>query len=149
MKRPRRHPRTPRCGLVRSRLDPGAKGTKDLLREFGDRLVCVRYRYDEVRGKRLKTAEIVVAEAPWKPRPTRIVFVDLKSWETALRARVMGAGGRWDRRKGLWKLAYDRVVRIGLSQRIRSAAPPEKLQILETKKLQPVEASPLKRPKSF
>jgi hypothetical protein len=134
---------------VRSRLEPGAKGTKGLVREFGDSLVCVRYRYDEVRGKRLKTAEIVVAEAQWKPRPTRVVFVDLKSWETALRAGVLGAGGRWDRRKALWKLPYDRAVRLGLSHRIRSEATPEKLQILETEKLQPVEASPIKPRKSF
>ncbi|MGH7551901.1 MAG: hypothetical protein ACREMQ_02610 [Longimicrobiales bacterium] len=33
----------PRVGL---HLKPGEKGTKQLLAQYGDRLICVRYRYD-------------------------------------------------------------------------------------------------------
>jgi len=47
-------------------LKPGQKGTKRLVEKFGDSLICVRYRYDESRGVRLKTVEIVVEEKPWK-----------------------------------------------------------------------------------
>ena len=47
---------------VRLNLKPGQKGTKQLLAQYGDRLVCVRYRYDAYRKKRLKTVEILVAE---------------------------------------------------------------------------------------
>ncbi|MFC1853877.1 hypothetical protein ACFL27_27145 [candidate division CSSED10-310 bacterium] len=28
-------------------LKPGQKGTKNLLSQYGDRLLCVRYRYDK------------------------------------------------------------------------------------------------------
>ena len=48
-------------------LNPGQKGTKRLVEKYGDSLLCVRYRYDESRGVRLKTVEIVVEEKAWKP----------------------------------------------------------------------------------
>ena len=43
--------------LVRLHLKPGQKGTKQLLAQYGDRLICVRYRYDAQRKKRFKTVE--------------------------------------------------------------------------------------------
>jgi hypothetical protein len=48
-------------------LRPGQGGTKRLLAQYGERLVCVRYRYDEKREKRLKTVEIIVEESDWDP----------------------------------------------------------------------------------
>ena len=66
-------------------LKPGQKGTKQLLAQYGDRLVCVRYRYDAQRKKRFKTVELSVAERDhaivaqlpdpslWIPRPTGLL----------------------------------------------------------------------------
>ena len=67
---PRRAPEssTPR---VRLHLKPGQKGTKQLLAQYGDRLICVRYRYDAQRKKRFKTVELVVAER------VRVAFADM------------------------------------------------------------------------
>jgi len=48
-------------------LRPGQNGTKKLVTRFGDRLVAVRYRYDEEKRKRLETVELIVDEAPWEP----------------------------------------------------------------------------------
>ena len=45
-------------------LKPGQNGTKRLVEKYGDTLLCVRYRYDELRGVRLKTVEIIVDEKP-------------------------------------------------------------------------------------
>jgi hypothetical protein len=53
---------TPR---VRLHLKPGQKGTKQLLAQYGDRLICVRYRYDPARKKRFETVELVAAERDW------------------------------------------------------------------------------------
>ncbi len=50
---------------TRLHLKPGQKGTKQLLSQYGDSLVCVRYRYDAQRKKRVKTGEIIVAERDW------------------------------------------------------------------------------------
>jgi len=33
-------------------LLPGQKGTRQLVKVYGDQLVCVRYRYDKARQKR-------------------------------------------------------------------------------------------------
>ena len=51
---------------VRGSLLPGQKGTLKPYEEYGDRLVCVRYRYNAERNRRIKTVEIVIDEAPWR-----------------------------------------------------------------------------------
>ncbi len=48
-------------------LPPGRNGTKKLLRQYGDRLLRVRYRYDSVTRRRLTTVELIVDEVPWEP----------------------------------------------------------------------------------
>ena len=65
---PRRSPESS-TSRVRLHLKPGQKGTKQLLAQYGDRLICVRYRYDAQRKKRFKTVELLVAERDWKPPP--------------------------------------------------------------------------------
>jgi hypothetical protein len=52
---------------VRLKLKPGQRGTKHLSRQYGDRLVCVRYRYDEEIQKRYTTVELIVDEEHWQP----------------------------------------------------------------------------------
>jgi hypothetical protein len=52
---------------IRSTVHPGQRGAKKLLTQYGERLVCVRYRYDEQRQKRLKTVELIIAEEAWAP----------------------------------------------------------------------------------
>ena len=46
---------------TRVTLRPGDKGTKKLVREFGQKLICVRYRYDPIGRIRYKTVELVMA----------------------------------------------------------------------------------------
>ena len=36
-------------------LRPGQKGTKHLMAKYGNRLICVRYRYDSATHKRYTT----------------------------------------------------------------------------------------------
>jgi hypothetical protein len=54
---------------TRLTLPPGANGTKKLVERYGSRLVCVRYRCDEVRGVRIKTVELI-EEVPWIEAPS-------------------------------------------------------------------------------
>ena len=107
-------------------LKPGQRGTKKLCAEYGERLVCVRYRYDEVQRKRLKTVELIVDEIDWEPRGTKmrgetLVGVRVDWQELDLRDRVKTAGGRWDPARRLWELRYDRVMALGLEDRISRA----------------------------
>jgi hypothetical protein len=50
-------------------LRPGQRGTKQLRAQYGDRLVCVRYRYDAQRHRRVKTVELIIEETEWTPEP--------------------------------------------------------------------------------
>ena len=85
--------------MLRTRLTlkPGRPGTKELLAEYGDRLLCVRYRYDDEREIRYKTAEVIVQEAPWSPArpfaPTDIVELRIRPKERTLlhAAHLLGA----------------------------------------------------------
>jgi hypothetical protein len=117
---------------------PGQRGTVKLVERYGDRLVCVRYRYDAKAGKRYKTAELIVEENSWTPPasradvarpklnvdyldpPSRTPEVSVKVFfrETALREKVKAAGGRWSQADKLWRLPRDTAVSLGLEQRI-------------------------------
>ena len=88
---PRRSPEFS-TARVRLHLKPGQKGTKQLLAQYGDRLICVRYRYDARRKKRFKTVEILVAERDWEPHGlasprTRLsgYASPLPTWQSATR----------------------------------------------------------------
>ena len=52
---------------VKTKLRPGENGTKGLLKQYGEQLVCVRYRYDKARQKRYKTVELIIDEKDWIP----------------------------------------------------------------------------------
>jgi hypothetical protein len=109
----------PRCGCIK----PGQKGTKRLLGQYGDRLVCVRYHYDASRRKRFKTVELIIAERDWPPpRPrlasARPISLRIAFAEIDLRRRVKQAGGRWNPDEQVWQLPHDRAVALGLGGRI-------------------------------
>jgi hypothetical protein len=98
---------------TQTHLKPGQNGTKRLVEKYGDALVCVRYRYDEKRGVRLKTVEIVVDEKTDNPlarlRDGDIVPVIVPFTEKALRERLKAAGGRWDPKEKLWRVPYGAI----------------------------------------
>jgi hypothetical protein len=110
-------------------LRPGQRGTKRLVQRYGDRLVCVRYRYDPVKAKRQTTVELVVDEVAWKPRPARdstpsppsnatLVGIRIGYNEVALREKVKAAGGYWDPARKLWLLPLRRACALGLNSRL-------------------------------
>ncbi len=120
---------------------PGQRGTQKLLTRYGDRLVCVRYRYDAAAGKRYKTVEIILDEAAWTPPPPhpeatkfvpkadyiddldappehREVGVKVFFRENELRERVKAAGARWSKTDKLWQMPYETALSLGLEHRI-------------------------------
>ena len=93
------------------------------MEQYGEALLCIRYRYDELRGVRLKTVEIIVEENPGTPslrhRDTDIVAVMVPYTEKALRDMLKAAGGRWDPEGRLWQVPYGSIrVNAGLVERI-------------------------------
>jgi len=108
---------------TRTHLKPGQRGTKRLVEKYGDSLLCVRYRYDEIRGVRLKTIEIIVEEKVVKPsiryRDEDIVAVIVSYTENALRDKLKAVGGRWNPEEKAWHVLYGSIRGISeLEERI-------------------------------
>jgi len=109
--------------IARRKLRPGQAGTRKLLAEYGDKLVCVRYRHDAANKRRLKTVELVVEETSWQPRPAKIplnqiMHLRITYGEVALRNLVKTAGGKWNSERQAWDLPYHEVLKLGLRERI-------------------------------
>lgn len=125
-----RDPRRRERRFVGRKLRPGQPGTKRLLAEYGERLFCVRYRYDAERHVCLTTAEIVVAERPWKqpPIPPRTILGIRIPWgDFSLRQRLRAHGGRWDPARTLWYLEWQAVQRLELTSFVDPATLPKAL----------------------
>lgn len=105
------------------KLIAGRPGTKKWLAKYGENLVCVRYRYDYKRKRKLKTVETIVEETPWEPAAKKrsqneIVDLEIHYGEIALRKQVKAVGGIWNREQKVWKLAYGEARKLGLQARI-------------------------------
>lgn len=114
-------------GMLKTKLTlrPGQPGTKQLQAQYGDRLLCVRYRYDPQRHIRVKTVELIVEETNWVPTPGKrawnaIVELRIEVNERELQRRVKNAGGRWNMTRKLWELPYHTVLELDLQDRISS-----------------------------
>lgn len=108
---------------TRLKLKPGQKGTKRLVEQYGDDLICVRYRYDEESHTRLKTVEIIVERKQWTPPPPLfatddIVPVRIAFSETANKQLARAADGRWDPDVRLWFIQYGKIKGSPLEKHI-------------------------------
>ena len=90
------------------------RGTRRFQQRYGERLVCVRYRYDEATGKRFTTVELIAEEGTWRPYGAQDeVWVQVDWHEKQLREKMKHHGGHWDPERKLWKLRYNAVVYLG------------------------------------
>ena len=110
---------------MRSRLilQLGRRGTRELLADHSEHLVCVCHSGNRQQKKRYKTVGLIVkqegCESPGTPFKGETI-VGLK-WLREKRRWPAGfkhAGGVWKRDKRLWELCYDRVRAVGLEGRI-------------------------------
>jgi hypothetical protein len=110
--------------IAKTTLRPGQKGTKHLMEKYGERLICVRYRYDETTHKRYTTVELIEAEATWTdteaqpPEQQHLhrvrVGVRIEYGETELRDKAKQLGAIWRPRHKLWEMSYDDAIALGL-----------------------------------
>lgn len=113
---------------ISKKLSPGQPGTKRYQRQFGDALVCVRYRVHPETARRYTTVEIIVDErqlarfpAPGGVTDTTLVALTIAYGETELRQRAKQAGAKWDQQRKVWLLPYGIARQLGLHGRIRNA----------------------------
>ncbi|HNG04646.1 MAG TPA: DUF5710 domain-containing protein [Nitrospira sp.] len=108
---------------VSKHLTPGQNGTKRLQAEYGNALVCVRYRLDG--RKRYTTVELVIDEQELPPPATRlqdIVAVTIGYQERALRDQAKKLGAHWDAERRVWLMPRSTAKAIGLEARIQAIA---------------------------
>jgi hypothetical protein len=102
-------------------LKPGQNGTKRLVEKYGNALLCVRYRFDEIRGVKMKTVEIIVDERPLKkPRfkDGDMVSIAVAYHEKELREQLRAMRARWDAERKLWYVRYGLIRGTPLEERL-------------------------------
>jgi hypothetical protein len=112
---------------TRLTLRPGQAGTKKLVLRYGERLLRVRYVYDEKTARRLKTVELIVESVPWHPAKRRsrrrdedIVVVRIAYGEIELRERAKRLGAIWRPTQKLWEISWLDAKRLGIADRVAS-----------------------------
>lgn len=102
---------------------PGQKGTKKELEIHGDKLVCVRYRYDTEKNQNIKTVELVSDIKPVKRIKNstpynKYVYIKVGFFEQHIQRIVKSVGAKWIPEKQLWQMKYGDVFNLGYESRI-------------------------------
>ena len=106
----------------------GTNGTNRLQRQWGEKLVCVRYR--ETQGRILTTIEIVIDDCKKLPQNSQhqgrtvrrnqsIVAVKVDYAESDLRADIKRLGGKWSKALKLWLVPYGIATKLAIRDRIQ------------------------------
>ena len=105
---------------VRKTLQPGEMGTKQYLGQYGNQLVCVRYRVDKTAQKRYTTVELIIDEKPYINHKVKVMaWVRIGYKETELREKVKRTGAKWLKEEKLWEMEYDTMQKMGLKSRVK------------------------------
>ena len=109
--------------LICRKIPAGKPGTKKLMEKYQDRLLNVRYIYNSGSGIKMKTVELLEEQKPWMRRrqfipPNKTMHLRVEYSEEQIRNLIKSCGGRWNKGKGYWELAYRQVQILGLENRI-------------------------------
>ena len=101
-------------------LRPGARGTIQRVRKYGEKVMFVRYRYIAPIQTRYKTVELIIDERPWIPQNTPVEFLSLyiEEEEEDVKHCILTHGGRWDEDRQLWLLPTYKVHMLGMEHRV-------------------------------
>lgn len=116
---------------IAKRLAPDQAGAKKLARQYGQALVCVRYRHDAAQGLRYTTVELVVEQAQLPATRARntTVYVHISHLAAKLKARAQASGARWDTSRQAWRMSLQTVKKLGIPlDQILEAHPPVDIQ---------------------
>lgn len=108
---------------IQRKIKPGQPGTKQLVKKYGEKLLCVRYIYDPEEEMKYKTVELVEKADSWEPDedripPNKTMHIKVEYGEKKIGKLVRSAGGEWNRKEKYWELPYREVKALGLEDRI-------------------------------
>lgn len=114
---------------VTKTLGPDRPGAVRLARQYGEALLCVRYRQDPKGLTRFTTVELIVDRVPISTKSTRIVGVRITFNEEELRLRARNAGAKWDKEARLWRMPLSVAHALGLTGRVVEFRPKKRLPL--------------------
>ena len=100
------------------KIKPSQRGAIKITRNYGNELLCVRYRENPDGTERLTTVELVVERVMIQKRDDPIVSFKIKSDEVDLRRLAQCKGATYDSKNQMWSLVRSEVLRMGLRSRI-------------------------------
>ena len=113
-------------------IQPSANGAKRFQREWGDKLVAVRYR--NASESHVHTTIEIIVDTRLKPTNTtcykrkhaylrsQFVAVKIEFDEIELRGRIKRLGAKWSKELKCWLTTYSNVVSLGMTDRIIDGA---------------------------
>ena len=100
-------------------IQPGEMGSKRLLQQYGEQLVCVRYRIDKYLRRRVTTVELIIDEKPYHSnKALTIAWIKVNYGESELRKKLIAAGAKWLPDNKVWEMEYKTVKKMRLTSRI-------------------------------
>jgi len=105
------------------KIKAGYRGTKHLVKKYGEKLICVRYVYDPEKNIKMKTVELVEEIENWTPNRqnipwNKIMHIKVEYGEKYIGQLIRSSGGTWNKSKKYWELNYREVIALGLESRI-------------------------------
>ena len=83
--------------LVKKKIIAGEPGSKKYLQKYGDRLLCIRYRYDKENRERITTVELIEERKETKakrgiPHNKKVlVKIDYEEYRLRENAKLFGS----------------------------------------------------------
>lgn len=109
--------------ITRRKVERGDPGSKKWQKLYGDKLLCVRYKYDDQSRKRITTIELIADEQDWQPNTSlipknKIVPLRINYGEVDLARKVKSMGGKWNKKQKVWEIACGYAQELGSAKRI-------------------------------
>ena len=83
---------------------PEQDGAKRFARRYGDQLVCVRHRLNEMGTIRHTTVELLIESTPVVSRSRSTVAVRISATDKTTRTLLMACGAHWQPKQKYWLL---------------------------------------------
>ena len=112
-------PKNIAASRITKKLLPQQPGAKKLTVQYGELLVCVRYRLDQTLGRRYTTVELLVGEGPARINPKSLdpVYIRLANSEKALWRAMLDEGAKWDKTQRAWRITFAAAKRLNIQHR--------------------------------
>ena len=106
---------------VTKTMSPDQPGAIKLAREYGESLICVRYRCNAELTTRYTTVELLLQETPIQRSTEALKLIQVQMpWDDAeLRKKAAEMGASWNCNTKRWTMPLYVARALGLTERVR------------------------------